>query len=302
VITALVVEESAVILASEFQTLNLCLDDAIAGAVTAFGRQRERAVSDEGTEKLGVLAHELRNALSAAVLLFGSIKRGTVAPAGSTGAMLERSHERLQSLIDRSLADVRLDAAKLNLERVPVWEVIKEAEIGGAIVAEVKGVHFAVTTVDRMVMVEADRSVLASAVANLLQNAFKFTRPGTTVKLRAKRTAFRILIEVEDECGGLPPGQQVESLLRPFVQSGRDRSGLGLGLAICLKAVKTMAGELHIRDLPGKGCIFTIDLPKQPAAFDLRHAHRAKAAEGNGSGLGTSRSPRAGVRGPARRA
>ena len=285
VITGLAVEQKASIDASDFQTLNLCLDDATAGAVSAYSRQRERAISDEGTERLGVLAHELRNALNTAILAFGSIKSGLVSTGGSTGAMLERSHLRLQSLIDRSLADVRLDAGLLNLERVPVWEVIEEAEIGASVLAQTKGLHFAVATVDRAVIVEADRPNIAAALANLLQNAFKFTRPGTTVKLRASTTASRVLIEVEDECGGLPAGE-AESLLRPFVQKAQDRSGMGLGLSICLKAVKMMAGQLHIRDLPGKGCIFTIDLPKQPPPPTPIHAYDRKSEDGPGGSGG----------------
>ena len=285
VITGLAVEQCAAIDAGDFQTLNLCLDDATAGAVAAYSRQRERAIADEGTERLGVLAHELRNALNTAILAFGIIKKGVVATGGSTGAMLERSHSRLQSLIDRSLADVRLDAGLLNLERVAVWEVIEEAEIGAAAVAQAKGITFAVTTADRAVIVEADRPILAAAIANLLQNAFKFTLPGTTVKLRASTTTSRVLIEVEDECGGLPSGE-AESLLRPFVQKGRDRTGVGLGLSICLKAVKMMAGQLRIRDLPGKGCVFTIDLPKQPPPPTSIHAHGRRSGDGHGGSGG----------------
>jgi signal transduction histidine kinase len=295
VITGLAVEQHASIDAGEFQTLNLCLDDATAGAVSAFSRQRERAISDEGTERLGVLAHELRNALNAAILAFGSIKKGVVATGGSTGAMLDRSHMRLQSLIDQSLADVRLDAGLLNLERVPVWEVIEEAEIGASIVAQAKGLHFGVTTVDRTVIVQADRPILAAAIANLLQNAFKFTLPGTIVKLRASTTTSHVLIEVEDECGGLPSGA-AESLLRPFVQKGRDRTGVGLGLSICLKAVKVMAGQLHIRDLPGKGCVFTIDLPKQPPPPTSIHAFGRRSGDGHGSSGGQDGALGAGVR------
>jgi K+-sensing histidine kinase KdpD len=263
VVTGLAVEQNASIGPADFQTLNLCLDDATAGAVTAFGMQRERAILDDGTERLGMLAHELRNALGAAILSFASIKKGIVAVGGSTSAILDRSHMRLQSLIDRSLADVRLDAGMVTLERVPVWEIIEEAEIGGSVIADAKGLHFIVAAADHSVVVEADRPILAAAVANLLQNAFKFTLPSTTVWLRASTTMTRVLIDVEDQCGGLPVGG-AENLLRPFVQKGRDKTGLGLGLSICLKAVKMMAGELHIRDLPGKGCIFTIDLPRQP--------------------------------------
>jgi signal transduction histidine kinase len=295
VITGLAVEQNASIDAGDFQTLNLCLDDATAGAVAAFSRQRERAISDEGTERLGVLAHELRNALNTAILAFGSIKKGVVAAGGSTGAMLDRSHMRLQSLIDQSLTDVRLDAGLLNLERVPVWEVIEEAEIGASIVAQAKDLHFAVTTVDRTVIVEADRPILAAAIANLLQNAFKFTRPGTTVKLRASTTTSHVLIEVEDECGGLP-SEEAESLLRPFVQKGGDRTGVGLGLSICLKAVRMMAGQLHIRDLPGKGCVFTINLPKQLPSPTSIHAYDRKSGDGRGSSGGQDGAPRAVVR------
>ena len=263
VITGLVSDRGTPIRAEEFQTLNLCLDDATAGAVTAYSGQRDRAIYDENTERLGVLAHELRNALNSAMLSFASIKSGAVAARGSTSAMLDRSLIRLQTLIDSSLADVRLDAGLLNLVPVPVWEVIEEAEIGATLIAEGKGLHFEVSLVDRSVMVEADRPILAAALANLLQNAFKFTRAGGMVKLRASTNSARVLIEVEDQCGGLPAGA-TESLLQPFVQKGRDRTGLGLGLSICLKAVRMMSGELHIRDLPGDGCVFTIDLPKKP--------------------------------------
>jgi signal transduction histidine kinase len=191
------------------------------------------------------------------------VARGAVPVAGSTGALLERSHARLQDLIDRSLADVRLDAGLQNLERVPVRGLIEEVEIDASMVAQALGLQVTTMSVDPSIIVEADRQILAAALANLVQNALKFTHPGTTVSIRASTTTDRVLIEVEDECGGLPPGK-VEDLLRPFVQKGTDRTGLGLGLAICRRAVKAIAGQLHIRDLPGKGCVFTIDLPKQP--------------------------------------
>ncbi|MGA7124406.1 MAG: HAMP domain-containing sensor histidine kinase [Polyangiaceae bacterium] len=266
VITGLSLEQKKPISADEFQTLNLCLDDAIAGAVTAYARLRERAITDEGTERLGFLAHEMRNVLNTAMLAFGSLQRGTALIGGSTGALLARSHTQLQALIDRSMADVRLDAGMQNMERVPVCELIEEVEIGASMVAQARGLHLTAAPVDPSIIVEADRQILAAALANLVQNAIKFTLPGTTVAIRASTTVDRVLIEVEDECGGLPPGK-VEHLLRPFVQRSGDRTGLGLGLIICLKAVKAIAGELHIRDLPGKGCIFSPRLrpPSTPA-------------------------------------
>jgi signal transduction histidine kinase len=263
VVTGLAVEQGVLVDVGEFRTLNLCLDDAIAGAVTAYSKEHDREVSDEGTERLGMLAHEMRNVLNAAILAFGCIKQGVVAPSGSTSAMLDRSFLRLQTLIDRSLADVRLEAGMRNIELLAVREIIEEVAIGAALLAESRGVQFSVTRIDHTVFVEADRQIIEAAVANLLHNAFKFTRSSTTVKLRASATATRVLIEVEDECGGLPPGK-AENLFRPFEQRGADRSGVGLGLAICLKAAQASAGELRVRDVPGHGCVFTLDLPRKP--------------------------------------
>jgi hypothetical protein len=111
--------------------------------------------------------------------------------------------------------------------------------------------------------VEVDREILAAAVANLLQNAFKFSRKGGRVSLRTIATADRVLLDVEDECGGLPPGK-VEGLFRPFEQRGENRTGLGLGLSISQRGVEANGGVIRVRDLPGRGCVFTIDLPRSP--------------------------------------
>jgi signal transduction histidine kinase len=79
--------------------------------------------------------------------------------------------------------------------------------------------------------------------------------------LNVSATTDRIRIEVEDECGGLAPGS-IEKMFQPFTQLGNDRSGLGLGLTICRNSVEASGGTLSVRDLPGTGCVFTIDLPR----------------------------------------
>jgi signal transduction histidine kinase len=223
-----------------------------------------------------MLAHEMRNELNGAVLSFATIRRGIVAPGGSTGASLDRHLRRLSTLINRSFADVRLDAGIQRLERVPVREVLDEVEMGAAALAETRGLRFLVSVVDQTVMVDADRQILAAAVSNLVQNAMKFTRPSTTVRLRARTTETRVLIDVEDECGGLPAGS-TESLSKPFTQRGSDRSGLGLGLTICVKAMRALDGEMRVEDLPGKGCIFTLDLPLQPPLPTSIHSRERDA-------------------------
>jgi signal transduction histidine kinase len=284
-ITELAGEQSAPISTEEFRTLNLCLDDAIAEAVTAYARHFKIKIVGEETERLGVLAHELRNLLNTAMLSFEIIKSGRVAAAGSTGLVHGRSLLGLRDLIDRSLADVRLDAGIDHRELISVAELIDEIQINGSLQAQVRGVRFVVTTVDPTVTIEGDRQIVSAAVSNLLQNAFKFTCKHSTVSLTTRTTADRVLFEVEDECGGLPPGK-VDDLFKSFTQRGTDRTGLGLGLSICLKAAKVSNGLLHVRDLPGKGCIFTLDLPRKPpprltAVADELPESPARAAGGS---------------------
>ena len=262
-ITAMALEQEAPISGEDFRTLNLCLDDAIAEAVTEYSRQRERTILERGTERLGVLAHEMRNLLNTAMLSFESIQSGRVAPGGSTALVHGRSLMGLRLLVDRSLADVRLDAGIENLERISVADFIEEVEIGAQMQAETRGLRLAVTSVDRTVTIEGDRQILAAAISNLLHNAVKFSRENSQISLTAHATADRVLFDIEDECGGLEPGK-IETLFQPFEQRNADRSGLGLGLSICLKAAKANGGAIRVRDIPGKGCVFTLDLPRKP--------------------------------------
>ena len=261
VVTELASEMDAAISADDFHVFNRCLDDAIAGAVTAYGRQRERDLVYEGTERLGVLAHELRNQLSMAILSFDVIKKGTVGLGGSTGVIHSRSLSALQSLVDRAVAQVRLEAGTPILERLSLAEFMEEIQVGAAMQAESHGILMTVSFVHPVVAIDADRQLLASAVSNLLQNAFKFTPARGHVTLSVRATADRVLIDVRDECGGLPEGK-AEELFRPFARTGSHRTGLGLGLSIALSAARANSGDLHVRDIPGSGCVFTIDLPR----------------------------------------
>ena len=98
-------------------------------------------------------------------------------------------------------------------------------------------------------------------VGNLLQNAFKFTRPGTTVTLRVVASAERVLIEIRGRMRR-PPGGNVNELFRPFEQRGTNRTGVGLGLAFSRWGVEANNGRIYARNLPEQGCVFTVDLPR----------------------------------------
>jgi hypothetical protein len=260
-IAELATELSVPVAADEFRVLNRCLDEAIACAVTEYARQREQLLVHAGQERLGELAHELRNALGSAMITFDILRAGNVGFSGSTAGVLAASLRRLAMLMDSSLAGVRLDAGVRARERVPVDELIEEVEIGAMLEANARDVTLIVTRVERGVDVEVDRVLFAAALSNLLNNAFKFTRPRSHVSLKTRATADRVLIDIEDECGGLPAGK-AEALFRPFAQRGADRTGLGLGLSISRRSVEGDGGVLRVRDVPGVGCVFTVDLPR----------------------------------------
>ena len=259
-ITELAIEQDAEISPSEFQTFNLCLDNATAEAVTAYAERSRSNDGDDGTERLGLLAHEMRNFLNTAALSLEAIRSGRVAVSGSTGDLLGRSLKGLRELIDRSLAEVRLDAGITHVETIAVSGFLEELEIGAAMQAADRGIRFSVGSIERSAAIDGDRLILTAVLTNMLDNAFKFSRRGGTVTLTTRVVGARVLFEVEDDCGGLPVTDG-EQLFAPFEQRGGDRSGAGLGLALCRKGAQANGGLVHVRDLPGKGCVFTLDVP-----------------------------------------
>ncbi len=265
-ITDLAYEKDAPFEIDEFRTLNRCLDNAIADSVTEFSYQRDLLLEDAGAhalnERLGFLAHELRNLIHTATLAVTAIKAGNVGLAGATGAVLDRSLIGLRNLVDRSLAEVRMSAGMPpRHELLSLAQFISDIKISASLEAQARGCGFAVSPVDPSLAVSADRELLSSAIGNLLQNAFKFTEQNTEVSLNVHPTADRILIDVQDKCGGLPAGD-AENMFLPFTQGTTDKSGLGLGLSICRRSVEASGGVLSVRDIPGTGCVFTIDLPR----------------------------------------
>ena len=266
-ITELAVELNQAIRTDDFRMMNLCLDDAIAGAVTEFGRQQNQSTLDaeraRGNERAGFVAHEVRNLLNTAIIAFDVLKTHKVAVGGSTGSVLQRSLMGARTLTRRALGEVRMTRGVQHPEQFKASDFIDELAPAATLEGNARGIELRVMPGDGGVFIEADREVLTAVVMNLMQNAFKFTKPGTTVVLRVRATSERVLLEIEDECGGLPSGS-ADDLFRAFEQRGTDRSGLGLGLAFSRQAVEANNGRIYAHSLPDKGCIFTIDLPRIP--------------------------------------
>lgn len=244
----------------ELRSLSWYLVGGIANAATKYGQERDLELQRRTSKHVAFLAHELRNPLASIRLAFARLEKQGIPPASErVAAIMKANLAQLTERVDQALSDVRIEAGgDLHLEDVDVATFLEALQTEISLDAQDRQIDVLLEVGAPAVC--ADRKYLTSALSNLLRNAVKFTRAGGTIHLRAKSADERVVFEVEDECGGLPEGN-VQKLFDPFVQAGRDRSGFGLGLAIAKQAVDAHDGTLRVHDLPGKGCVFVLDLP-----------------------------------------
>lgn len=250
-----------------------------AEAVEEYVRRQEEEQHRGNFEYFAFVAHELRNPLSSAQLAWEStLRKSALDPRLSE--VINRSLKRLKEQIDHSITQSRLTSFRgrpeIRRERVSLDLLVVDACADSTIDAEAKGIRLDRPASD--LFVEGDFRLLRSALSNLIRNAIKFTRAGGTVSIRGRPEGDRVLIEVADECGGLPV-ERAERLFQSFSQIGRDRSGFGLGLAISKQAVEAHGGTLHVKNVPAQGCIFTIDLPGEGTIADRPEPRPARSEE-----------------------
>jgi signal transduction histidine kinase len=243
-----------------------CIINGIASAVSEYQRQRDAELQRHMNEHFAFIAHELRNPLGSALAALGMLERkGQLNMSERFALVLNRSLTRMHELIDSTLRTAQL-ATTVHLQREPVrlTTLLEDMEISAAASAEERQITLTLEVEDD-VTINVDQRLVRSALTNLVRNAVKFSHAGGTVTVRARGGAERVVIEVEDCCGGLPPGM-VQRAFAPFAQLGADRSGFGLGLAIAKQAADAHQGVIRVQDLPGKGCVFALELPISPSA------------------------------------
>jgi signal transduction histidine kinase len=245
----------------EIQIVFDCMISGIAHAVSEYARQRDAELLRQANEHFAFIAHELRNPLSSATLAFDNLRtKGLLPTVGHEVGALERGLQRTNELIDQTLRIARV-ASGIELRRQPTTlsAIFEDAQIAAISEAESRGVKIAVE-LEQDERLNVDVRLLRSAVGNLVRNAVKYTHANSTVTLRGTVANDRVVIEVEDRCGGLEPGK-VEQAFAPFVRLETTQSGFGLGLAIAKQAVDAHGGAIRVQNLPGKGCVFVLELP-----------------------------------------
>jgi signal transduction histidine kinase len=258
-ITATATERGFAITSREFQQLNLSLDTAIAEAVTEYDKLLTTMSDRAEIMRLGDLARELRNALQNATIALELIEAGNVGVRSSTGGVLNQSLRKMGTLVDISMTEVRL-RLEPKLYALPVRLITLMSEVGitAGYAARSREITLKMTAPPNLQM-EVDRQLFVAALANLVENAVKFSTRGSEIAVRGARVEDRVIVRIEDSCGGLRD-DRIQMLLSKEIDQ-HENVGEGLGIRISKLAIERNGGSLRVEDLPGKGCALIIDLP-----------------------------------------
>jgi signal transduction histidine kinase len=242
------------------------LNEGRAEAVSAYVDRRDAEVARAHSQHIGFIAHELRGPLMTAFVAVTALRKSAQPEHEWALSLLFRNLTDLRELIDQALtADRLIQHVQLAREPLDLRTLLHQVAADLRLAAEQRRIKLAVEAPDDALPFNGDRRLLHSAISNVLANAVKFTHEGQAITVRAGRHEGSIVIEIEDACGGLPDGDATE-LFEPFVQRGENRTGFGLGLAIVKQAIEAHDGRVFVRNLPGKGCVFSLQLPAQNSA------------------------------------
>jgi signal transduction histidine kinase/ActR/RegA family two-component response regulator len=221
-------------------------------------------------EFLATLAHELRNPLAPirnAVALFRT-KRGLDAEVQWGHEVIQRQVELLVRLVDDLLDMSRVSRGLVELKRVPVSlsDVISAALETSRPLVEARGHTLEVALQSDSLGVHGDPTRLAQVLANLLNNAAKFTPPGGRIRLEARRDGRALMLRVVDNGIGIPR-EMLTRIFDLFAQVDRSlertTGGLGIGLSLVRRLVELHGGKVEARSAgPGQGSEFIVTLPR----------------------------------------
>ena len=225
---------------------------------------------------IAVLAHELRNpvaALHAGMHLLQ--KRADTDQAPYIRERMERQLAHLRRLVDDLLDASRIAEGKISLqkERIDLATILNSAVEASQANIDASGHSFATDLPDAPLWLVADHTRVAQIVANLLNNAARYTPPGGNILLRARGTGDAVEIEVRDNGVGIPPEMQAR-IFQIFAQvdgeQDRATGGLGIGLALVRQLVDLHQGSIEVAsEGPGKGSSFTVRLPLSSEALPV---------------------------------
>ncbi len=239
---------------------------------------REATVQMEGerlrSTLLAALSHDLRTPLTAILGSAELLQIGAPSVGPDHAALVDTIRDqarRTSELVENILDMARLESGSLHLRLE--WQSLEEI-VGSAIKARATALaaHTVLVAMPPdLPLVECDATLIERIFVNLLENAAKYTRPGSIIRIGAQADAAEMRVWVADNGPGIPRGQESE-IFGKFTRAnaGADVPGLGLGLAICSAVVVAHGGRIWATSLPHGGAEFTFTLPRgSPPVMDV---------------------------------
>ena len=242
------------------------------GFLVVDAADESEAVRLEATRRdfVANVSHELKTPVGAMALLAEAVLDAADDPEAVrrfTDKIL-REATRLGTLVTELIALSRLQGAERlpELNAVDIDAVVRDALGRASIAAENTGIAIA-TDADSSLLVEGDRTLLVTALANLLENAVAYSQPGSPVSISRRRVGEFVEISVTDRGIGIPEEEQ-QRVFERFYRLDKARSratgGTGLGLAIVKHVAANHGGEVKLWSRPGTGSTFTLRIPAHP--------------------------------------
>ena len=238
-----------------------------------------RARSDIRSALLAAVSHDLRNPLAGIKASVGTLRTPglqlTPADQADLLAGIESSADRLQALIDNLLDLSRLDAGALALRTGPVaLEEIVPRALAGVPTERVE-----VDVPSTLPMVDGDPGLLERILANLVENALRYTAPGQAIRVTAGSVKDRVVLRVIDHGPGVPSAK-LDSIFQAFQRLGDVPAGhgVGLGLAVSRGFAEANGGTLEAEETPGGGLTMILTLPVQPGQGSAAPAEQEQQA------------------------
>jgi two-component system phosphate regulon sensor histidine kinase PhoR len=222
-------------------------------------------------EFLSNVSHELRTPLTAIITFVESLEEGAIDDPEHNRrflSVIRRNSERMHNLINDilELSAIESGAAEVEPAAVRLAPLVNDCLTALAARAAERNVVLR-NEVPAEVEVRADARRLEQMLTNLLDNAIKFSAGGGEVRVSHERAAGRDRVHVADAGEGIPPehaGRIFERFYRVDRARSRALGGTGLGLAIVKHLARAHGGEASVRSEPGRGSVFTVELPAAP--------------------------------------
>jgi signal transduction histidine kinase len=241
----------------------------------AEAQHQATAVERSRRELVACVSHDLRTPLAGIRAMVEALEDGVVDDTATVARYhraMRQEADRLARLVDDlfELSRIQAGALALDIERVPLDELVSDALASASMAAGAKRIDLRAGVGEPSPIVELSTPEMARVVRNLLDNAIRHTRPGGTVWIHARldETGDGAEVSVLDGCGGIPErdlDHVFDLAYRGDAARTPGSAGAGLGLAVARGLVEAHHGEISVRN-EGAGCRFTVRLPLSAAA------------------------------------